>query len=477
MTSNQFAFYGREEESKKLEELYNSKKPELLVLYGRRRIGKTYLLSHFSSSINNRVIRYTAFEENIIKNLNYLSNEVYRYFNLPNSLPGFKNYYDLFDFILKQQVNEKIVIILDEYQFMSKADQSLDSILENFFDKAKETNKNIFLILCGSAISFMSELTENYKKPLYGRRTCLMELKPFDFKTARLFLNSYSILEQVKIYLLIGGVAQYLALFDNGNGYKNNIIKNCFDKTGYLFQEASVLLRTEFNEISSPSSILESIGNGCSKFNEIVQDSHMSPQLSAKLLNAFCKNLHITKKIVPIGEQDNSKKTIYKFDDNYFSFYYGFLSKKKDILESGLVDLNYFYDEYFTEQMQNTLLGHPFESLCMEALISLNKKLKLPFVGESYGTFWGNNPLTKEETDIDVVIKSKDKILLGECKFTNKRIKINEYNDLARDGNGCFANYKKYYYLFSKSGFEDNLCSIKDVNLFDLNEIINALCE
>lgn len=439
---------GREKELLLLDNLYGSKRFEFLVLYGRRRVGKTTLLKEFASK--HKAIFFSAREKNDALNLHDFSIIVQN--NINNSFFGdFDNWETALDYLSQAIENneQKLVLIIDEFPFIAKENPSIKSSFQHIIDHCWQ-NKNFMLILCGSSVSFMEEDVLGYKSPLYGRATNSFEVKPFDYYDSSFFFNSYSSEDKLIAYGILGGVPSYLKAFENNLSIKENIAKNILPDNVFLNDEPQTLLKMEVNSPAIYNSILESIAQGASRLNDISQ--------KAKLVNTTCnkyistlKLLRLVNKINPCGEDADSKRSIYKITDNYLCFWYRYLFRFKS-----------FYDILGPEDSANSIIedlgnymGPVFETICIQYMYRLAKNRKLPFIPLAIGKWWGNNPALKKQDDVDILCLdvTGTKAIFGECKFRNQPFDIKEYNDLKLAADIFQHVNQKYYYIFAKGGF------------------------
>ena len=439
---------GRQAELNQLERLYSSPKFEFLTIYGRRRIGKTTILKEFAK--RHRVLFFSAQEKNDPLNLTSFSKTVQTFFD-GDFISAFPDWKAAFDYITRKATDEKLVLIIDEFPFLAEPNPSIKSILQHTIDHVWK-DKNIFLILCGSSVSFMLNDVMGYKSPLYGRITGNMEVKPFDYLESAEFFPSYSKTEKAIIYGILGGVPRYLEAFSPDVSLEENIRNNLLMEGSFLNDEPQTLLRIELREPAVYNSILEALSNGCNKICEIADRIHEEKSKCSKYMLTLL-TLGVIDKSIPCTEPETSKKGIYEITDNYFRFWYRFL----------FTNGNYYsmlgLERSTKEIMEsiNDYMGPVFEKICQQYLIRCARDNKLPFVPYKIGKWWGNNPLLKAQDDIDILAydKSGKKALFCECKFRNKPMAMDEYDDLVI-ATEMFRDIKeKHLMFFSKSGFTE----------------------
>ena len=330
-------FIGRKQELKILEETYNKKGFQMTVIYGRRRIGKSNLITEFIK--DKRSSYYVASQSSLEDNVLKWSEQFVK--DLAPELTGasFTNLEHFFNFVGSQCKEEKTLIALDEIPYIAEADESFLSRFQVAVDTILST-KNVYLIICGSAISFMEKEILSEKSPLFGRRTNQIFLKPFDYLESALFTPNYTYEEKAIVYGVTGGVAKYLSLFDDRLSLDENLIKNYFTPSGYLYEEPINLLTQEFRSINTYNSVIEVCANGANKMNEIADKAHISTATLSYVLKSLM-TVGIVSRVFPITEPDNKKKISYEITDGLYRFWYTFIPSAKPAIEMSRGEVYY----------------------------------------------------------------------------------------------------------------------------------------
>ncbi len=459
-------FIGRKRELHTWSRLYHSDQFEFVVIYGRRRVGKTALIGKFTEDKKN--IYFTGIESSEKQNLQNLTQSILEYIGETVSDISFQSFQAALEYIFRLSENERIIMTIDEYPYVARSSLSLASTLQLLIDKYKDRSK-LMLILCGSSMSYMEDNVLAYKAPLYGRRTSQMKIQPFDFFETCQYFQKFSSEEKALIYGIAGGTPQYLFQMNDELSIKENIKNTFLDPTSFLFEEPVNLLKQEVREPSVYNAVITAIAAGSSKLSEI------STKIgeSTSICSAYIKNLvslGIIKKEMPYGE-NTSKKTIYSLEDNMFRFWYRFVPNNSSIIARGASDLAYKRIEPFLSDY----MGGIFEEICKQYLWKLLLSEKSPIEFNDLGRWWGNDPKQKKQVEIDI-IGSADKYtaLFGECKWTNEKVDLNVLDTLIERSN-LFTYSNKYFYLFSKSGFTksciDKASSMPQVNLITYSQI------
>lgn len=439
---------GRIEEMNRLEQMYESTRFEFMIMYGRRRIGKTTILQEFSKT--HKTIFFSAQEKNDTLNLQDFSRLVQEYFD-GNFIANFENWEDALDYLGRKAQDHRTVLIIDEFPFLAESNPSIKSILQHKIDHDWK-ERNLFLILCGSSVSFMLNDVMGYKSPLYGRSTGSMEVLPFDYLESAAFFPNYSEEEKLIAYGILGGVPRYLIAFDPKRSLKENLISEILTESAFLNDEPQTLLRMELREPAVYNSILEAVANGCNRVVEIADRIHEERSKCSKYMLTL-QTLRLLEKHVPCGEPDSSKKGIYGITDHFYRFWYRYVFSNKSYY--CMLGIDKAADEIMGKI--NGYMGPVFEDICRQYLIRRAKAGTLPFIPFVIGRWWGNNPIIKAQDDVDLLALDRkgEKGIFVECKFRNRPMAMEEYDDLVT-ATEAFPDVREKTMIFiSKGGFTE----------------------
>ena len=436
-------FIGRENELNTLNKLYNSNRFEFAVIYGRRRVGKTALISEFTKDKD--TIFFTGVETNAKQNLDNFSRCVMEY-NTGIAVNTFlPNFQAALEHVFNLSKNKRIVLVIDEYPYVARASKSLASTLQLLIDKNKDSSK-LFLILCGSSMSYMEDQVLAYKAPLYGRRTAQFKIKPFDFFEACSYFTKLSNIDKALAYGIVGGTPQYLMLLDDNLSIEENIKNTYLNPSSSIFEEPNNLLKQEVREPAIYNAVITAIATGASKMNEISNKIDEDTSVCATYIKNLI-TLGIIKKESPYGEK-TSRKTIYSIEDNMFRFWYRFVPENASIISRGAAELAY---KRISPELPS-YMGGVFEEICKQYLWKLLLEGRCAVNFSDIGRWWGTNPKTKAQEEIDIIGTDKNSALFGECKWTNEKVDLSVLETLVERSN--LFNYKKtQFYLFAKTGF------------------------
>lgn len=446
-------FIGREKELNELEKLYAADQFQMPVIYGRRRIGKSTLIQEFAK--NKKAVLFTAIESSAQRNLELFSQNIYKILapELP-ALSAFPTFEAAFDFLNEFARKERLIVVIDEYPYLAAADKSISSILQLYIDQKFKDGK-MYLILCGSSMSFMENQVLGYQSPLYGRRTAQFKIQPFDYETSSRFVPGYSPEDKALVYGVTGGVPRYLELFTSDISVHENIVRLFFNDSGYLYEEPGNLLKQELREAGTYNTVIEAVAAGANRINEISTKTHLDPPTVSYCLKTLI-SLEIVEKENSITDENNRKKVSYMISDQMFRFWYRFVPDGISMIVSR--DGESYYEQA-VKPLLSDYMGKVFENMCKKYLMEMSRQRKLPFIVLKVGRWWGNNPIKKQEEEIDLIgINNIEKrMILGECKYRKEKLSLETLRKLEERSSLLPGYWQQHFILFSKSGFTDTI--------------------
>lgn len=461
-------FIGREQELHTLNKLYRSDRFEFAVIYGRRRVGKTALISEFSK--DKATIFFTGVETNAKQNLDNFSRCIMEYNTGIAVDSSFASFQAALEYVFELAKTKRIVLVIDEYPYVARASKSLASTLQLLIDKNKDNSK-LFLILCGSSMSYMEDHVLAYKAPLYGRRTAQLKISPFDFFEACRYFKKFSDIDKALAYGIVGGTPQYLMQIDDSLTIEENIKNTHLNPASSIFEEPNNLLKQEVREPAIYNAVVTAIATGCSKMNEISNKIDEDTSVCATYIKNLI-TLGIVKKESPYGEK-SSRKTIYSIEDNMFRFWYRFVPENTSIISRGATALAY---KRIAPELPS-YMGSVFEEICKQYLWKLLLDGKCAVNFSNLGRWWGTNPKTRTQEEIDIIGTDKDSALFAECKWTNEKVDLGVLETLVERSN-LFNYKKKHFYLFAKTGFTkgcvDKAKEMGNVTLVEYSDMLKA---
>jgi uncharacterized protein len=329
-------FAGRKKELAYLEKKFNSSQSEFLVIYGRRRIGKTELLKQFVSE--KKHIFYSAIETVDKNQLELFSKAILKGTELEKFISTFKSWEEAFEFLADQSKEQRILLVIDEFPYMVNGNPSIPSILQNSWDLQLK-NTHLMLILCGSSMAFMEKELLSAKNPLYGRLTGNYKVEELSvYETAEL-LFEISFEGVIEYYGIFGGVPHYLIQIDQQKSFDENLNEIALERGSILFNEVEFLLRQELREVMSYFTVIQAIALGSTTMNEIEQKSFIDRTKLTYYLNNLIELGIVEKEFpvtMPIKQKAKSRKGLYFLKDSFFRFYFTYMFPyMSELIDSG----------------------------------------------------------------------------------------------------------------------------------------------
>lgn len=444
-------FIGRQRELEELARLYHTDKFQCVIMYGRRRVGKTALITEFIK--DKEAVYFTGQETSAKENLENLSQSIFAFSrDFIGASPIFSSYKDALDAAFSLAETRRVIFAIDEYPYLAASYRGISSLLQTYVDKYRESSK-LFIILCGSSLSFMENQVLGYKSPLYGRRTAQFKILPFDYaQAAEYFGDSFTAADIALLYGVTGGVPLYMSLMDRNISVTDNIKRNFLAPSGYLFEEPGNLVKQECREPAQYNAIIKVIANGASRLSEIAGKVGMETALCSAYISRLI-SIGIIKKERPFREE-TGKKTVYSVHDSMFRFWYRFIPNQMSLIQRGETEMAYEH----IEPHISSFMSPVFEEICKQYLWRQNIARQTPILFTDAGRWWGNNPRKREECEIDIIADDKDRneAIFCECKWTNDPVGIHVLETLI-ERSELFHHKNKYYYLFAKTGFTERV--------------------
>lgn len=440
-------FIGRIIERKKIERELNSVDLSVILIYGRRRVGKSELIKQCLRETDISGIYYECKQTTEMNNVSALSEIISEKYNLPKL--GFSGIEETLEFLFHKGKDEELILVLDEYSYLRDTVKGLDSILQVLIDKYRDVSR-LKLILCGSFVDTMSALLM-VQNPLYGRVDLTIDLKPMDYYDSSLFYPEFSEEDKVRLYSVFGGIPYYNRLIDSRKSVKDNIIELIASPGARLENEVSMYLKSEISKIVNANEVFEALARGFSKYSDILSQSHVSsgPTLVDVLERLI--RMEVVKKEAPINDENNKRKAGYYICDNLSLFYYRYIFRY--LSQINVMEENIFYDRYISQDFESKYVPAVFENICRQYLIRQNRKGMIPEPFEKIGKYYYDNPAEKSNGEFDIVTMDRHGYIFYEAKFkkdpvTEKMIR-QEIEQVDRTPLKCYK-----YGFFSRSGFE-----------------------
>ncbi|AOW80029.1 putative ATPase (AAA+ superfamily) [Halodesulfurarchaeum formicicum] len=458
-------FYDRRDELTTLRSAFQSDEHELFVVYGRRRVGKTELLTEFASDRPH--IYFLASQEAETRQREKFVSQIAATFD--ERVPRIETWDDALAYLGEKVADQKLLVIIDEFPYLVAENDSLPSYVQAFVDHQLAESDSM-LVLCGSSVSTMESEVLGHESPLFGRRTGQIDLQPFSFSQSTEII-SYPIEDAIRSFSITGGTPLYLTQFDYGQSLRENVLSNILSPTAPLFNEPEFLLRTELRNPARYMSILEAIATGHTTPKEIAGSAGIDSGPLSKYLQTL-KRLRFIDRDVPVtASPKQSKRSRYRIGDGFLRFWFRFVEPNR----SGIEEAPAVVFEEAIEPAMPEFVSWAFEDIARELLWAAIRTGELNQYAE-IGPWWYGG----EEIDLVGLAPGSERILFTEVKWTTDPVgmdlveSLRGKTDAVRWGPDTRT---ESFALVSKSGFEDGLARTLPDNwtLFDLSDVERLL--
>ena len=425
-------------------------RPSLLVIYGRRRVGKSELLREATRDISH--VLYQATRVTAGLNLDAFKTELARTLGPDDLLLSLGDWLGVLTWLArKAQETPGLVVVLDEFPYLAEADPALPSIIQKFWDSGEPGKGRLNLVLCGSMIAHMEDLLAE-RNPLYGRKTLALDVTPLPVRDATQFFPDYSAEDRLMTYGIFGGIPFYLQLCDPRVSLRENVVKLLLANTGALVDEPTVLLQSELRDIQRYASVLAAIADGCTKFGEIA--SRIDDRGDSKKLAPYLERLERMRLVQPVTSMDASPKSRdkrYFIADSLMTFWHRFVRPNLSSIAQG------FGEEVWRLKITphiEEFMGGRFEAICREHARRYSQE-QLPSPAQEIGQIWA------ADYDIDVAGKLLDgSMLFGECKWRRGLVGEDVLFALTeRAGRTAYGRDvgQRHFAIYARTGFKPGL--------------------
>lgn len=454
-------FVDRGRELEWLHERFEDSDRQLLVLYGRRRVGKTALITRFLAETDAETIYFLCDQRGTEHNARRFAEQCAEHFE--DVTPAVTGFDDAFSYITGR-VDGDFVVAIDEFSYLVSEDDTTPSVFQRIYDDVL-ADTDISLLLCGSSISMMEEGALSYESPLYGRRTGQWRVEPFRFDAARAFVPEYDVIDQLRTYSVLGGTPAYLEQFDPDVDLRTNIERRVLSKGAFLYEEPEFLLRQELRDPSTYMGILEANANGATRVTEIANEIGRNASSLSRYLQNLTR-LGLLEREHPVTDPDG--RGVYRLTDQFLRFWFRYVLPNQGTLEQGAT-------MQVVDAIEETFPTHAswtFEDVCRQVVSTP----AFPVDCSRVGRWWYG----EHEVDVVGVNEDAETLLLGECKWTSSLVGTNLLRDLETtepEVRWRGAERDVTYALFAKHGFTDDLrdraAERSDLHLFTLADVAN----
>ncbi len=446
-------FIDRQNEIETLEKQYKAVESSFVIIYGRRRVGKTSLINEFLKTHEDSLY-FLATEESEAQNLKEFKKVVADFTQNDLLAKAEVDWMEVFRQFTLKPTNSKKIIVIDEFQYIGQASSGFPSVMQKIWDTLLK-DSHIMLILCGSLVSLMKSQTLDYSSPLYGRRTAQIRLRQIPFRYYQDFYPNLSKEQLLPFYAISGGVPKYIETFQGYTDVYEAIKENILNPQSFLYEEPFFLLQKEVSEIGSYFSLIKTIALGNRKLSDISAALGIKQTGLSKYLKVLI-DLDLVEREIPVTEPvpEKSKSGLYRLTDNYIAFWFRFVYPYRAYLERG--ERDYVLSQIKERFVQN-YASFVYEDICRAKMWELSSSNTWAFHFDKVGRFWGANT---GELDIVAIDTAGKNIVLGECKYTKsgKGLSVlHTLQDKAEAIKRITGISHVEYVIFSTAGFSTGL--------------------
>ena len=456
-----FPFIGRVQELALLDHLWASPDAQFLVLYGRRRVGKTALLAHWIEQTKHNAIYWVATPSSTYSQLRSFSQTIYNTINLDSPAPDnftYSTWEQAWQQVAIQSKIGRLALFIDEFTYVLESTPEIAGIMQNVWDQVL-SKANLFLCISGSHLGMMKKEFVNYQAPLYGRATAQIHLQPLSFGLTGKFFPGYKDIDRVALYSIFGGIPAYWERINPKESISQNIKFQLLTSNNLMQSEPALLLNDFVSDLHNYSAILAAIANNARTPKEISNFTGLPQTYIPKYLSILSEAGFTERRVSVTENPSSSRRGRYHIVDPYLRFYYRFLESRQyqfslKIQEQALAEVS--------RHMIDFIGTHTWEELCREWVVragALRKLLELP---DQVGSVW----TPSVQIDVVGINRMKKTLILGECKWTLKKVDKKVMSILVEEKvkkiipkNGL---WKVYFLGFSRSGWTDNAFSYQD---------------
>ncbi|MBX7236799.1 MAG: ATP-binding protein [Caldilineales bacterium] len=447
----QTTFVGRRTEMALLDSLWASPAATMLILYGRRRVGKTRLLTQWLQRSGKRTLYWVAEPSSAADQLRSFSQAIYNFAHPEHPAPDdftFASWPQAWQQVVDLTAQEGLALFLDEFTYLLEVDASIAGKLQNNWDHVL-SQANLFLVLSGSHLGMMQRQLLSYQAPLYGRATAQMKLQPLPFGVTKAYFPGYRADERVAVYALLGGIPAYWERLNPQATISDNIRQQLLTPNNLMQAEPRLLLADFVTEPHNYVGILGAIAHGARTQSEIATRTGLAQGHVSKYLSVL-RDAGFIERRIPVTAEETTRQGRYHIVDPYLRFYYRFLATRQAQLALGIQEQAL---AEITRHLLDFIGAHTWEELCREWVLRASSAGQLPYLVDQVGSSW------TKTSQVDIVgINALEKtLILGECKWSPKQMGHDVLMDLVAKTASVVprsGRWRVYYLSFAGGGWE-----------------------
>lgn len=449
-------FVDRERELASLNAILGRGGAQFLVVYGRRRVGKTTLLIEWAKRSGLPHLYWVAAKESSALQLRTFSQAIYNHRHAKQAADALFSY-PTWEMALREAAtlaqDERLILIIDEFPYLTETDHAITSLLQNAWDHLFKATQ-IVLVVAGSQIGMMVDML-GYRAPLYGRATAQLGLKPLPFRAISQFFPKYSAEQCVAIYAMLGGIPAYLEKFSDAVALGTNVREQILSSTSIFQHEPMFLLQDEVHEPANYLAVIRAIGEGAHTLDTISLHAGLAKNHTSTYLSRL-QDLTFVERQVPatLAKGKRTTQGRYVLTDAYLRFYFRFLAPNRILLEQGLQDRLW---ELISDGLRAFVGQTAFEEICRTWVIEQSVIGHLPFLPDIVGRHWSSDC----EIDVVAVKWTTRQVLLGECKWGAQKVGVDVIRSLIEErGPRALTrlpgdDWEVHHAFFARKGFTD----------------------
>jgi AAA+ ATPase superfamily predicted ATPase len=447
------AFIGRTNELQVLNRLWRSKRSEFLILYGRRRVGKTALLTHWIQQQTPRALYWVATPDSALAQLRSFSQAVYSFERSDVPVPDnftYASWEQAWEEAARLSEQGRMAVFIDEFTYLLETTPAIAGKLQNFWDRRLK-DCNLFLCLSGSHLGMMTRQVLSYQAPLYGRATGQMHLEPLPFGLTRLFFPRYSAIDRVAIYAMFGGIPAYWERIDPIRSVSYNIRNQLLTPNNLMQAEPRLLLQDFISEPHNYLAVLTAVANGARTPKEIAVSTGL-PNIQVPKYLSVLKEAGFVERRISVTADPSTRSGRHHITDPYLRYYFRFLAARQNQLALGIQDQAL---AEVSRHMIDFIGTYTWEELCREWTLRAAAKGQLPFLPDRVGSAW-NSTVQIDVAGINTMEKT---LILGECKWTTAPVDSDVLVELVEEKTRKIVpktgRWRVFFLGFSRSGWTE----------------------
>lgn len=458
-------FVGRKRELAALQKAYQSERAELVILFGRRRVGKTTLITHFVETeqpSSASTLYWMATTHNTTAQLRDFSQTILefdpRFSSLPTPDFTFADWEAAFTHLgeLAKTTEGTLFVVLDEFTYLLRNDPAITSVLQRVWDHQLSKETNLKLVLTGSLLGMMQRELFAYQAPLYGRATTQIRLRPLPYAALIDLFPERNVDERIAIYAITGGVPAYIERFTRTATFTSALREEGLQMGSIMLTDPALILYEQLSDPQTYESILSAVASGFHQWKDIARIAGVETTSLGHYLKVLIE-LELVERRDPVLSKPTSKRGRYYLSDPFLRFYYRFIVPNLAGIERGYTEA---VASKIAAELRAFIGTHIFETLCREWVWSMALSNKLPFQPDEVGSYWRTTKGRGVQLDVVAVNKREKAILIGECKWGTGVVRRGILSDLVTRTQRMpeiTDDWKITYALFAREGFTEPL--------------------